>query len=78
MATFWYNKINNKLMENKPIWEADSHSPIMKTPCLSWHPRVYCSVYKNPPLDHDLSQINPIHTLPHSFFKIYSNIILQF
>jgi len=40
-------------------------------------PEVSLSCLKNPPLDHILRQMNPVHTFKDSFREIHLNIILS-
>jgi hypothetical protein len=40
------------------------------------NPTIHHYIHKKPPLDHMLSQLNPLHTLTICFSKIRFNIIL--
>jgi hypothetical protein len=65
-------------MEQNPSWEANSHSVSQEIPYLLRSPKVHYRVHKSPPLFPILSQIHPVHTYPHYFSKICSNIIFTF
>jgi hypothetical protein len=63
-------------MGQSPSWEVDSRSTSQDIPHLLWNQQVHYHVHKNQPLVSILSQMPPVHTLPHHFPKIHSNIIL--
>jgi len=65
-------------MEQSPSWEANSHSASQEIPCLLWNPKIDYHVQKSPILTPILSQMNPFHTFPPYFPKIYANIILPY
>jgi hypothetical protein len=65
------NKLTDS-MEKGPSWEANSRSSSQEIPRLLWKPKVHYRVYRAC----HLSQINPVHTFPHYFVKIHSNIFL--
>jgi len=54
---------------------ANSHSSGQEIPIFLWKAKCYDCVHKNPSLDPILSQMNPVHTLPHHLSGIHSNII---
>jgi hypothetical protein len=56
--------------------KADSLSDSHEAPRILWKPKVHYCVHKSPPPDPVVSQMNPVHTLPRHFFKIYCTIIL--
>jgi hypothetical protein len=58
-------------MEQRPSWEANSHSANQETPCPLWYPKVHYRVHKSPVV----SQMNPVHTFPPYFPNIHANII---
>jgi hypothetical protein len=45
---------------------------------LLWNPKVYCHVYKNPPLVPIVMHVNPVYILPFYFPKKYFNITLSY
>jgi hypothetical protein len=63
-------------MEQRPSWEADSHSASQEIPCLLCNPKVHYRVHKSPLPVPVLSQMNPVHTFRLYFPKTHSNIIL--
>jgi hypothetical protein len=63
-------------IEQNPSWEADSHSASQEISRLLWNSKVHCRVPKSPQTAHMLSQMNPVHILPHYSLKIHFNIIL--
>jgi len=64
-------------MERSPSWEANRQSASQEIPRLLWKPTVHYRVDNSPQLVPILSQILPVHTFPHYFLNIHSNIILQ-
>jgi hypothetical protein len=72
----YLNKLINSV-EQSPSWEGNSHSACQDTASLLWNPKVRYHIHKIPPLILNLGQMNPIHTFPSCFSKIYFNIILQ-
>jgi hypothetical protein len=63
-------------MEQRPLWEANSHSASQEIARLLCKPKVYYRVHKSPPLVSILSKMNTVHNIPPCFPKIHSNIIL--
>jgi hypothetical protein len=58
-------------MKQIPSWEANRQEILR----LLWKRKVhYYRVHKDSPLVHILSQMNPLHTLPHYFPKVHSDI----
>jgi hypothetical protein len=63
-------------MEQRPSWEADSHSASQEIACLLWNPKVHYRVHKSLPLVPIHSHTNPCHTLPPYLLKVLCNIFL--
>jgi len=75
---FTTNQPTNQLtncMEQNPSSEAKSQSANQEIPRLLWNPKVHYCVHKSLSLVPILSQIHSVHTFPHYFPKIHSNII---
>jgi len=62
-------------MEQSPSAEANSCQTSQEISRLLLNPKVHYHGYKNPLFVPILSQMNPVHTLPPFFLKIYSNVI---
>jgi hypothetical protein len=62
-------------MKQSPSWEAYSHSASQEIFHLLWSLKVHYRVHNSPSLLLVLSRMNPVHTLPPNFPKIYCNII---
>jgi hypothetical protein len=58
------------------IWKADSHSACQKYPAL-WNPKFHYRVHKIPPLDHILSQPNPVRPIDPYPPKVQLNVTLK-
>jgi hypothetical protein len=67
-----FNQPTNS-MEQITSWEVVQK---VKIPHLSWNLKVHYHIHKCPPLAFILSHMNPVHTFPHYFPNIHSNIIL--
>jgi hypothetical protein len=57
-------------------WEANVFSDRQEHFCILWEPKIRYRVHKILPLDPNLSQVNPVHTLTPFFFKDHFSIIL--
>jgi len=62
-------------MKQRPFSEANSFSTSQKIRRILRKPLVYNCVYKNQPLVHILSQINPDQDLTSCYIKAHLNII---
>ena len=62
-------------MEQSSSLEANRFSASQEIPRILWNLKVHYHVYKCPPPDPILSQINPVHA-PSNFLKINLNIVL--
>jgi hypothetical protein len=62
-------------MEQKPSWEANSHSASQEMVSILCNPKFHYHVHKAPPPVSILGQMNPIHTLTIYLPKIHSNIV---
>jgi hypothetical protein len=61
-------------MEQSYSWWANSHAANQQLTSFLWNLRVHSCVHKGQPMIPILNQMNPVHTLPHYFPKIHSNI----
>jgi len=62
-------------MERSPSWEAHNHRLSQGISRILRNPEVHCHFHNSPPPVPILSHINPIHTFPHYFPNMHSNII---
>jgi hypothetical protein len=58
-------------MQQSLSWKANSLSASQEIPCLLWHPKVHCLVYKSLPPVQVLSHMHSVHTFPLYFPKIH-------
>jgi hypothetical protein len=58
-------------MEQSPFSEANNNSAAQEIPLILYRGR------KSPPLVHNLSQMNPVHTIPFHVCEIHSKIIFH-
>jgi hypothetical protein len=63
-------------MELSPSSEATNCVATQELSSIFWNPQIYYRVQKSPPLVPIVNQIDPVHTIPSSRSKIYSNIVL--
>jgi hypothetical protein len=70
-----WHRVPTNSMEQSP-WEANSQSASHEISCLLWNPRAHYCTHKSPPQASNCSQMNPVHTSPHYFPEVHSNIIL--
>ena len=63
LTTRWSNTILTPSMEQRP-WETNRFSASQGIPIILWNAKVHYRVYKSPPPDPFLSNINPVHA-PH-------------
>jgi hypothetical protein len=66
-----------KSTEQKPSWEANSHSNGQEIPSLLWNLKVHYRVYKSPILVHVLEKLNAAHAFPPHFSQIHFNTTLS-
>jgi hypothetical protein len=58
------------------VWEVYSFSAGRVIPRFVWNPKVHYRLHKSTPLDANLNQVRPVHTVTFNFSKIHFNIIL--
>jgi hypothetical protein len=61
-----------------PSLEANSSSTSQEISRILWNLKIHDCVHNSIPLAPNLSQINPVHSVPFYFFKTHFNIILQY
>jgi hypothetical protein len=74
------NKQTNKQtisVEQSPSLRANTYPATQQIIGILQNPTVHYHVNNSPLLVPILSQMNPVHTLPSSFFKIHFNVILS-
>jgi hypothetical protein len=59
-------------MEQSSFWEANNRSASEEIPCLLYNPKVHYCIHNSLPLAPILSQMNPVHTLSPTFYKIHN------
>jgi hypothetical protein len=62
-------------MEATPSWESSIRLDTQKFSNMFWNLKAQCRVHKDPSLVIIVSQINPVHVIPHYFSNICSYII---
>jgi hypothetical protein len=60
----WLYATVNMIEEHNPYWEADVRSASQEIPRLLRNPEVNYRVHKSPLPAPNLSQMNPVHTIP--------------
>jgi hypothetical protein len=65
VSTYLLNYLLTYLLtELSPSWEAANFATTQELPSILWNPKFHHRVQKGPPLVPNLSQIDPVHTIP--------------